>query len=136
MTGPARAFFIGAIAFALAGMALGLSMAISNDHGEMPTHAHMMVLGWLSFSVFAFFYHAFPAAAASLAARIHVWLAIVSAIVLAAALFLFYRGNAGIEPLAAISSIAYFVSMCVFAWAAWPVLFGENRKIKIASSRT
>jgi hypothetical protein len=85
-----------------------------------------MVLGWLSFSVFAFFYHLFPAAAASLAARIHAWLAIISAVVLVVSLFLLLRGNPGIEPVTAVASIAYLVSMVVFVWAAWPVLFVQK----------
>src|SRR5205823_9821690 len=62
MQGVARNFFTLAIIYALCGMALGLHMAISQDHGQMPTHAHTMVAGWLMSSVFAFFYHLFPAA--------------------------------------------------------------------------
>ena len=60
MTGVARLFFILAIAYAILGMLLGLHMAIGQDHTQMPTHAHTMVLGWLMSAVFAFFYHLFP----------------------------------------------------------------------------
>ena len=38
---------------------------VTGDHttimGQMPTHAHTMVAGWLMSAVFAFFYHLFPA---------------------------------------------------------------------------
>ena len=61
MQGVARNFFTLAIIYALCGMALGIHMAISEDHGQMPTHAHTMVAGWLMSAVFAFFYHLFPA---------------------------------------------------------------------------
>ena len=61
MQGVARNFFTLAVIYPLCGMALGLHMAITNDHGQMPTHAHTMVAGWLMSAVFAFFYHLFPA---------------------------------------------------------------------------
>ena len=62
MQGVARNFFTLAIVYAICGMALGLSMSISNDHSQMPVHAHTMVAGWLMSAVFGFFYHLFPKA--------------------------------------------------------------------------
>ena len=47
MTGAARNFLILAIIYAIGGMILGLTMAISQDHSQMPVHAHTMVAGWL-----------------------------------------------------------------------------------------
>ena len=67
----------------------------------MPVHAHTMVAGWLMSSVFAFFYHLFPAARDSLLARIHFWLTAVSGIGLLIGLFFLLAGNAAIEPLVA-----------------------------------
>ena len=110
MIGTARSFFICSIAFGLLGMLLGLAMAISQDHSAMPAHAHILVIGWLSFAVFGLFYHLFPAAAASLAARVHCVLALVSAPVLFVAVYLVHTGNTAVEPLAAISSVAYALS--------------------------
>ena len=46
----------------------------------MPTHAHIMVLGWLMSAVFAFFYHLVPAARTSRLAVVHFWLSAVSSI--------------------------------------------------------
>src|SRR5436190_21721129 len=82
MIGTARVFFVGSIAFGLLGMLLGLAMAIRQDHSAMPAHAHILVIGWLSFALFGLFYHLFPTAAASVAARIHCWLAATAAPVL------------------------------------------------------
>lgn len=45
MKGAARLFFILAICYAIAGMALGIHMAASHNHAQMPTHAHIMVAG-------------------------------------------------------------------------------------------
>ena len=74
MQGVARNYFTLAVIYALCGMALGLNMAITNDHGQMPTHAHTMVAGWLMSAVFAFFYHSFPAIGQKTIAVIHFWL--------------------------------------------------------------
>jgi hypothetical protein len=135
MIGTARVFFIGSIAFGLLGIVLGLAMAISQDHSAMPAHAHVLVIGWLSFAVFGFFYHLFPTAAASMAARIHCWLATVSAPLLFVAVYLVVTGNTAVEPLAATASIAYALSYVAFAAAAWPVLMQVPGTVKEQPSR-
>jgi cbb3-type cytochrome oxidase subunit 1 len=122
MKGVARNFFILAIIYAICGMILGLSMAISHDHTQMPVHAHTMVAGWLMSAVFAFFYHLFPAASASRLARIHFWLTAVSGIALLVSLFFVLGGNPGVEPVTAISSIGFFLGMGLFVWIALPAI--------------
>ncbi|MFN0264228.1 hypothetical protein ACKTEK_10165 [Tepidamorphus sp. 3E244] len=119
MTGVARVFFLSALIYGLAGMMLGISMAASHDHGQMPTHAHTMVIGWLSFAVFGLFYHHFPAAAGSTLARMHMWVAEVSLLVLIVGLFLLYGGNTALAPMLAIASIIYAASFAMFAWVAY-----------------
>jgi cbb3-type cytochrome oxidase subunit 1 len=118
MQGIARNFFTLAIAYAVCGMVLGLSMAISHDHSQMPTHAHMMVLGWVMSAVFAFFYHLVPAAAASKLARVHFWLTAVGGIGLVGGLYVMIGGNAAVEPVVAVSSMAFFAATLLFAWIA------------------
>jgi hypothetical protein len=122
MQGVARNFFILAIIYAICGMTLGLSMAISHDHTQMPVHAHAMVAGWLMSAVFAFFYHLFPVANASRLALVHFWLTAVSGIALMVSLFFLLGGNAAVEPVTAISSIGFFIGMGLFAWIALPVI--------------
>ena len=81
MQGVARNFFTLAIIYALCGMALGLHMSISQDHSQMPVHAHTMVAGWLMSAVFAFFYHLVPGGPRFACwRRIHFWLTAVSGI--------------------------------------------------------
>jgi hypothetical protein len=127
MIGTARTFFVGSIGFGILGMLLGLAMAIRQDHSAMPAHAHILVIGWLSFAVFGLFYHLFPATASSLAARIHCWLATISAPLLFVGVYLVTTGNSAVEPLAATSAIAYAISFVAFAWAAWPALMPSVR---------
>ncbi|MEP9372164.1 hypothetical protein [Mesorhizobium sp. KR1-2] len=120
MQGVSRNFFLLAIAYAICGMLLGLVMSISQDHTQMPVHAHVMVAGWLMSSVFAFFYHLFPAARASSLAPVHFWLTAVSGIALVVGLFFLLAGNASIEPLVALGSFGFFAGMLLFAWIAIP----------------
>lgn len=122
MQGVARNFFVLAIIYAICGMMLGLSMAISHDHSQMPVHAHTMVAGWLMSAVFAFFYHLFPVANASRLAPVHFWLTAVSGIALLVSLYFVLAGNPGVEPVTAISSIGFFIGMVLFAWIALPAI--------------
>src|SRR4029079_18893925 len=97
MQGIARNFFTLAILYALAGMALGIYMGLSQDHSQMPVHAHTMVAGWLMSSVFAFFYHLFPKAGTGALAQVHFWLTAVSGIGLLVSLFLLIAGNESLD---------------------------------------
>jgi cbb3-type cytochrome oxidase subunit 1 len=122
MTGLAARFFGSAVVYAVLGMALGLVMGITKDHSQMPTHAHLLVIGWVSFAIFGFFYHLFPQAATSRLAVAHFWLAQASFVVLIAGLFLLFSGHAGADPIAAVASIGYLASMILFGVVALPVV--------------
>jgi uncharacterized protein involved in response to NO len=122
MTGAARNFFALAIIYAICGMLLGLVMGISQDHSQMPTHAHTMVLGWLMSAFFAFFYHQFPKINQSRLAMVHFWLTAVSGIVMLISLYFIFSGNTAAEPVTGIASSVFFVGMLLFAWIALPVL--------------
>ena len=136
MQGVARNFFTLAIIYAICGMVLGLSMAISQDHSQMPTHAHTMVLGWVMSSVFAFFYHLVPAARASRLAQMHFWLTAVSGVLLVVGLFLLLGGNPSIEPMVATASMVFFAATLLFAWIALTAMWKvENAAAPVASTR-
>jgi hypothetical protein len=123
MQGVARNFFTLAVIYALAGMALGLHMSISQDHAQMPTHAHTMVAGWLMSSVFAFFYHLFPAARQGWLAQVHFWLTAVSGIGLLVGLYFLLAGKEGVEPIVGIASIGFYLAMFLFVIIAVPVVY-------------
>ena len=122
MTGAARNFFILALIYAICGMLLGLYMGISQDHTQMPTHAHTMVLGWLMSGFFAFFYHLFPDISRSRLANVHFSFTAATGIVLLVSLYFVVGGNTQAEPVTGISSILFFVALLLFAWIALPVL--------------
>jgi hypothetical protein len=118
MHGLGKAFFVSALLYGVLGMLLGLHMGISKNHGQMPTHAHIMVIGWVSFAIFGLFYSAYHHAVPRLMAQVHFWLAQISFACLAIGLWLIYSGRTQFEPVAALSSSAYAVSFLVFAIVA------------------
>ena len=122
MQGVARNFFILGIVMAIAGSMLGLKMAMTNDHLQMPVHAHIMVAGWLMSAVFGFFYHLFPVARQNKLATIHFWMHAVGIVVLTVSLYFVMAGNPGVEPVTAVASILFFLGLLLFAWIAIPVV--------------
>lgn len=119
----ARNFLSAAVIYGLIGLALGLHMAISQDHGQMPTHAHIQVIGWVSFFLFATYYQVFGTGSGTLA-TIHFWLAQISMLGIMIGLWLIYSGRTELEPIAAVSSLAYAASFLLFAY----IVFTGSRK--------
>ena len=122
----ARGFAVTAIIYGLAGLVVGLQMAISENHGQIPAHAHINMIGWVSFFMFALFYKLFGANISAPLARIHFWLAQVSALGMVVGLWLIYEGHSQFTPLAAISSLTYAASFLVFAVVAYRGLARQN----------
>lgn len=123
MQGVARNFFVLAIIYGLCGMALGLDMSITQDHTQMPVHAHTMVAGWLMSAVFAFFYHLFPAVGERPLAKVHFWLTAISGIGLLVGLFFLLGGYPAMEPVTAISSMGFYAGFLLFAIVAVPAIW-------------
>src|ERR1044072_9020407 len=126
MNGIARGFLVSAVAYGLLGMLLGLHMGITHNHGQMPTHAQIMVIGWVSFFLFGIYYLQFGQATSRTLSVIHFWVAQCAFVALVTGLGVIYRGRNQYEPVAAVSSIAYALSFLVFAAAAIPVFWARK----------
>ena len=48
-----RTYLIWALCYAAAGMALGIYMGISQNHGQFVTHAHVMLVGFVTSLIYA-----------------------------------------------------------------------------------
>jgi hypothetical protein len=48
-----RAYLIWALSYAAAGMALGIFMAVSKNHGQLVTHAHILLVGFVTSLIYA-----------------------------------------------------------------------------------
>lgn len=125
MKGIARFFFIAALAYAVLGFVVGLSMAITHDHSQLPTHAHIMVIGWLSFFCFAVFYHLFEDRMSRAMALAHFGLAQVAMLVLAIGLYLVYSGQTQFAPVPAVGASAYALSFLIFAAGSWRAIHSK-----------
>jgi cbb3-type cytochrome oxidase subunit 1 len=122
MKGLAARFFATAVVYSLLAMTLGLVMGMTQDHTQMPTHAHLALIGWVSFALYGVFYHLFPDAAARPLAVTQFWFAQAGFVVLIVGLFLIFRGVEAAEPLAAIGSLGILISAVLFAVVALPTL--------------
>jgi hypothetical protein len=110
----------------VAGVTLGIVMAASHNHTMFPVHAHINLLGWVSMAVFAAFYRAWPAAAASLLARWHFWLYVPAHFVMMVTLAILYSGVPAIEPVLAAASFVVALGVVCFAVLVWRQTAGER----------
>lgn len=116
MQGVSRWFLSASVIFALVGMALGLRMGISQSHDQIPTHAHIMLVGWVNSALMGFFYHLFPAAAGSRLAYGHFLIQTVGAVIMSLSLWMIYSGHPAFGPGAGIGASAVLIGMAIFAW--------------------
>ncbi len=104
-----------AILYAVFGMIMGEVMASSGDHGLMPVHAHINVLGWVSLALFGVVYKVWNIAAGKLA-WIQFGLFNAGIVVQAIGVTLILRGNEAAGPIAGIGSTLLILGMLVFGW--------------------
>jgi peptidoglycan/LPS O-acetylase OafA/YrhL len=110
-----RVYFQTAILFLLAGIAMGLQMAISHDHSAMAAHAHVNLLGWVSSAIFGIYFAFNPAKAARRLAWLQYGAYTIGLIIMLPALFLMLRGNAALEPIVATGSLIVAAAILLFA---------------------
>ena len=122
LPGPARVQLGAAAAWLLAGLALGLVMAASGDHGLRSVHTHVQLLGWVSLALTGLAYAALPEAGRSRLARWHVALHNLGLPVMMAALAAYLSGIAAAEPAIALGAAVSTVGLLAFAVAVWRAL--------------
>ncbi|HKX08490.1 MAG TPA: cytochrome-c oxidase [Stellaceae bacterium] len=116
MRGIDGLFLRTAVVYVIAGMALGIFMAISEDHSQTPTHAHMNLLGWASMALYAVVYRVWPEAARSPLAAWHFWIANLGTLVLLIGVAGIMAGHEeSFGPVAAAGSILSLIGTLVFA---------------------
>ncbi len=101
--------------YALVGMSLGMWMAVSGDHGQYPTHAHINLLGWVSFALYGLVYRVFPAAARSVLAPWQFGLSSLGALLLAFGVAGILAGHEAFAPLAGIGGSMALLGAALFA---------------------
>jgi len=124
-----------AVVLGFIGFSMGFGMGVSQDFSLAPAHAHMNLLGWVSFFLYGALYALIPQAAVGLLPRIHYILASVGTVVMVAGIAGIYLGHgATFEPLAIGGSIAVYGSFILFVFIvfrATPLasLFGSPKEV-------
>lgn len=117
--GAPSSFFRAAVIYAILGMLLGAHMAASQDHGQMVTHAHLMLIGWVSLFLYGVFLKLHPSVGAGRSAALW-WIGNVGTIVTVIGLFVLYGGDVALgEPLATLGSLTVLVGMGLFGFLVW-----------------
>lgn len=101
---------------AIAGMGLGITMGVIQDHSLHTVHAHINLVGWASMFLFGLYYRVTPAAEGRVA-RVHYAFALLGFLLMIAGLFGIYLVDpATFEPFAIVGSLLTFASMALFLW--------------------
>jgi hypothetical protein len=127
-----RLYFRTAILFLIAGICVGLHMAMSQDHSVAGAHAHINLLGWVTSAVFGGYYALNPAKAERRLALVQYGVYTTGVVVMAPALLLMLAGNAALEPLVALSSFVVLAGVLLFAFI---VFTGDRQAVRGADAR-
>ncbi|EIM27449.1 hypothetical protein [Microvirga lotononidis] len=115
MTASSLSFRL-AVLFVIAGMAMGIGMAASQDHSIMPAHAHLNLLGWVSLFLFGIYYERRPALDKSRLALVQVAVWSAGTVLLTIAVAALHLGYEAFDPLAGIASLVVLAAMVLFAY--------------------
>jgi cbb3-type cytochrome oxidase subunit 1 len=101
--------------YLMAGLLLGLFMAVRQDFTLMSVHAHLALLGWASLALAGIVYLLLPRCAATRLARVHFWLHNIGLPIMSVALTLApLLGDARLEPIIAIGSAMVIAGLLAF----------------------
>jgi hypothetical protein len=109
-----KKFVLTGLGYAILGLALGIFMAASKDHGQLVTHAHIMLIGFVVSFIYGLCHKLWLNNSTSKLALAQYYVHQVGTLVILIGLFLYYGKFVSIEtidPVLAISSIAVFAGM-------------------------
>lgn len=113
-----RKFVLTALTYATLGLLLGIVMAASRDHGQLVTHAHIMLVGFVVSFVYALCHKLWLNNTTSTLAKVQFYFHEVGTVSLVTGLYLLY-GNIipldTIDPFLAASSIVVFIGLILMA---------------------
>lgn len=109
-----RKFLMTAFGYGILGLLLGTTMGATQNHAQMPTHAHIMLLGFVVSFVYGAVYKLWVHGDTGTLGKAQFWLHQVGTAGLLISLYLLYGGHLGMDKLAlllAVSSIAALTAM-------------------------
>ncbi|MGO1121028.1 hypothetical protein ACTL6U_20170 [Rhodovibrionaceae bacterium A322] len=108
-----------AFVYALAAMTIGLFMVASKDHTLSVAHAHFVLIGWLGLLTVGLLFHQIPALAEGRLSQIATWCLVLAVPVMAGGIGLLHYGNLWADPIAAVGSLAVFLSVLLLTIRVW-----------------
>ncbi|HEY0435876.1 MAG TPA: hypothetical protein VGC92_04505 [Phenylobacterium sp.] len=113
----AKTFQLAAVLYGLAGMAWGLQMGISGDHGMMPAHAHLNLLEWVSLSIMAAFYRSAGRHTSPRLMTANFVLSALGPLVFVFALAMELSGHPSFAPVIGLGAVATMLGLATFGLA-------------------
>lgn len=113
-----RKFVLAGLTYAIIGVALGLFMAAKHDHGQLVTHAHILLVGFLVSFVYGLCHKLWLNNSTSKLAVVQFYLHQFGTAVLVVGLFLYYGRYVSLEaidPVLALSSFAVFIGVLLMS---------------------
>jgi hypothetical protein len=109
-----RKFVLTSLIYAIIGMTLGIFMAASKNHGQMVSHAHIMLAGFVVTFIYGLCHKLWLGSQITLLAKIQFYIHQIGVAIMLLGLFLLYGNFVELEvidPILAISSIAVLLGM-------------------------
>ena len=108
-----------AAVYLIAGLGLGLFMAMTGDVDLRPVHTHANLLGWVTMGLSGLIYCAFPHLGETRMAAVHVGLHAYGLPVMLIALALYSLGHTEAEPFLGVAAIVTTAGLLMFALNLW-----------------
>jgi len=109
-----RRFLIWGLSWAVVGLSLGIYMAASGNHGEMVTHAHILMIGFLLSLIYALIHRLWLENPNRTVGNLQFVLHQAAAITMATGLFLMFGGwaaEATVGPVLGVAAIGVLIGM-------------------------
>lgn len=114
-----RRFLIWALGYAAVGMSLGIYMAASQNHGELVTHAHILLIGFVLSLVYGIIHKLWLTAPSRRVANVQFVVHQAAAITVSVGLFLLY-GNmvplATLDPILGVGSAGVLLGLLLMLY--------------------
>ncbi len=117
-----RKFSITGLVYAALGMLLGIYMAASHNHGQMVTHAHILLLGFVVSFIYGLCHKLWLDAGNSVLARVQFYAHQLGVIAMVTGLFLLFGQQLPaekLEPLLSVGSLLVLVALIAMLILFW-----------------
>ncbi|EKO3404549.1 TonB-dependent receptor [Vibrio fluvialis] len=109
-----KKFVTSSLGYAILGMLLGIYMAASHNHGQLVTHAHIMLAGFVVSFIYGLCHKLWLTNGDTSLAKVQFWIHQLGVLIMVVGLFLLYGQFIAMEvldPILALSSILVLVGM-------------------------